>query len=278
MNPSEFLDVLERLLVRLRKGDSGSSIRPAERTLVRSVIGAWFEQYKPSFEGSLGSELPLKTIDERLQSLLKLAAKQSSRIAVGRVVSSIKQCFTDQLLFPLSRAYWSRVPERTSAGYDHEVASRLTDLGKDLGASYEQVALDLENEGRLTYRGPASELREILTGVLHQLAPTDQVQQTEWYREARRSGVRVEPTPTRAERTKFILRSRAQGTAAEETAESYMTTVEDRLANIVNATYRRGSAATHVGAERGELAQLLQYVNALLRELLPPSGEATTLK
>jgi hypothetical protein len=49
-----------------------------------------------------------------------------------------------------------------------------------------------------------------------------------------------------------------------------LNSVEERLASVVNATYKRGSAATHGITERAELQQLLQYINALLRELLPP--------
>ncbi len=52
-----------------------------------------------------------------------------------------------------------------------------------------------------------------------------------------------------------------------------MATVEDRLTSVVNATYSRESAATHAGAEREEVAQVLQYMNALLRELLPPRSQ-----
>lgn len=47
-----------------------------------------------------------------------------------------------------------------------------------------------------------------------------------------------------------------------------MTSVEERLASVVNATYKQGAAATHGGTERGEVAQLIRYVNTLLRELI----------
>ena len=53
-----------------------------------------------------------------------------------------------------------------------------------------------------------------------------------------------------------------------------MISVEERLASVVNSTYKRGSAATHTGTERGEVQQLLQYINALLRELLPAGDTA----
>ncbi len=133
-----------------------------------------------------------------------------------------------------------------------------------------QVAADLSDENRKTYRGTAAELREVLRGVLERLAPDDQVKNTEWYREARRTGERKEDSPTQSERTKFILRQRNRGAAAVEAAESYLKSVEERLGHVVRVAYGLASRATHVGAERAEVAQQLRYVNALLAELLPP--------
>ncbi len=283
MNPPEFIDVLERLRVRLEAGTTREisrlaerkNIRLAERKHIRSVVGAWFSEYRPLFVQVVGEEPYILSMDESMQSLLKLASADSARRTVIRATASAMQHFKDNLLVPLSRAYWSRAPERSPAGRDDEVAIRLRQLERELADSYEQAAIDIEDSGRLSYRGPAAEIREVLTGVLHLLAPNAQVQATDWYRESRRSGTRTEPTPTRAERTKFILRSRAKGSAGTEAAESYMTAVEERLASVINATYKRGSAATHGGTERDELVQLLPYINALLRELLPPATAGT---
>jgi hypothetical protein len=269
MNPPELIDVLERLRVRLEAGTTREITRLAERRNIRSVVGAWFSEYRPLFVQVVGEEPYILSMDESMQCLLKLASANSARRTVVRATASAIQHFNDNLLVPLSRAYWSRAPERSPAGRDDEVAARLRQLDAELADSYEQAAIDIEDSARLSYRGPAAEIREVLTGVLHLLAPNAQVQATDWYRESRRSGTRTEPTPTRAERTKFILRSRAKGSAGTEAAESYMTAVEERLASVINAAYKRGSAATHGGTERDELVQLLPYVNALLRELLP---------
>lgn len=236
------------------------------------MIGAWFEQFRPSFLSMVGDESVLQPVDDGLQALLKSVSGSPTRRTIIRLINKIQRHFTENLLVPLSRAYWSRVPQKTRPGRDEEVAVRLGRVDPELADSYEQVVLDLDDQERLTYRAPAAELREILTTVLHELAPTAEVQTTDWYKEARRSGKRKESTPTRAERTKFILRSRMQSGTGVETAESYMESVEERLANLVNATYKRGSAATHTGTERDELGQLLQYVNALLRELLPSAS------
>jgi hypothetical protein len=273
MNPSEFLDVLERLLTRLSTGTSREISGQGKKHL-RSLIQAWFAQYRPAFIEVVGEDQTISSMDEKMQELLKLTSGDTARRTVVRFCKAIMRHFKENLLVPLSRAYWSQAPERSSAGYDDQVAVSLKSLDADLADGYEQAILDLENDERLSYRGTAAELREIVTDVLHHLAPTDQVQATEWYKEARRSGARKEPTPTRAERTRFILRARAQGSAVTGAAESYMTTVEERLADVVNVTYRRGSAAVHAGAEREELVKLLPYINALLRELLPRGGEA----
>ena len=128
---------------------------------------------------------------------------------------------------------------------------------------------DLEDRDRISYRGTAGELREVVTEVLHILAPTADVQATDWYKEARRSGKRKESTPTRAERIRYILRARNTRSAQTEAAETYVETVEERLGLVVSATYARNSDAAHKGAEAAEVAQLLRYVNALLLEVLP---------
>lgn len=268
MNPSEFLDVLERLRSRLGNPRS-ASLSFAERRSVRSVVGAWFSVYKRSFAEIVGEENYILSMDEKMQDLMKLAAEECSRRTAVRAIASGIRHYREHLLLPLSRAYWARAPQRSPAGRDDDAAKRLRKLDGDLADSYEQAVIDIENEDRVSYRGPAAELREVLTGILHILAPNAEVEATDWYREARRSGARKEPTPTRSERTKYILRSRVKGSAVSETAESYMRSVEDRLADLINTTYRRGSAATHGGGERSELQTLLPYINALLRELLP---------
>jgi Predicted pPIWI-associating nuclease len=268
MNPSEFLDVLDRLVTRLQAGATREISGLGERRYLRSVIGAWFSEYRPAFIEIVGEEQAIRSMDDQMQELLKLASDGSSRRTVVRLCRAAIKNFKGNILVPLSRAYWSLAPERSLAGYDEEVSVKLKGLDPSLAESYEQSVLDIEDEQRLSYRGTAAELREVVTDVLHVLAPTAEVQATEWYKEARRSGARKESTPTRAERTRFILRARAQGSAVTDAAESYMNSVEERLADVVNVTYRRGSAAAHVGAERAELVRLLPYINALLRELL----------
>lgn len=274
MNPSEFLAVLERLRARLQaKINAGRSTPPigrAEQKNVQSVVGAWLGQYEPYFAQMLGGDDPhLAQISEMMEEILRVSSDGSARRTVVRSVANVCKKFRDDLLLPLNRAYWSRAPERSPAGQDEGAAKRLRKLDAKVAADYEQAVLDIEDPDRISYRGAASELREVLTQVLHILAPTAEVQATDWYKEARKSGVVTEPKPTRAERTKFILRKQEQGTTGTGFAESYMSMVEERLSQVIGRTFARSNRSTHADSEKDELTRLLPYVNALLRELLP---------
>lgn len=265
MNPSEaFVDIVDRLIAQLRPKTRVTSARL--RTAIRAFVGAWFQDYQAPLIELLGDETFLKPIDDMMQNLQRLIVdERTTKRELHTKVREIKRTFADKLMTPASRAYWSRAPEKSPAGLDDEVLARLEALDRNLAASYRQVVMDLEKQ-RLSYRGTAGELREVLTRVLHNLAPTGDVEATDWFKEAVKAKTRKEPTPTRAERVRYILRNRA---TRSETAEEFAKTVEERLALVVSATYADGSAQTHAGTEAGEVAQQLRYVNALLRDILP---------
>lgn len=273
MNPSEFLDILENLVKRLN-ARRPPTVAPIEIRNIESVVSAWYSQFKTPFAQMLGDERQIALMDSKMDRLYNLAFRHCTRRAVIRAAGSAVAFLRDVLLVPVSRAYWARSVERTPAGRDEGVAIRLRRLDPLLADGYEQAIADVEDLKRKSYRGPAAELREVLTWVLHKLAPNESVETMDWYKEARRSGERKETTPTRAERVKYILRARNKGSAVTDSAEAHMVSVEERLAGVVNSTYKRGTVATHLGTERDELQNLLPYINALLLELLlPQSGE-----
>ena len=269
MTPNDFPDALERLLSSLNGHKSKLVHTVKERNHLRSFVGAWFGVYRPGFITLIPEETQFLNIDDLMQKVLRLASENSSRNVYKRICRSIKQDFSNNLLIPLSRAYWSRAPESAPAGNDPDVARKLRALDSEIAESYEQVVEDLMQSNRKTYRGTAAELREVIRTVLDKLAPDDEVKGTDWYKEARRSGSKKEENPTMSEKTKYILRKRGSGSAVTEGAESYMASVEERLGHVVRATYRRASNSTHSGAERDEVTQQLRYANALLAELLP---------
>ena len=67
MNPSEFADVIERLLIRLEGGRSATVSSRAERVNIRSVVGAWFGEYRSAFLQTIGDEQLPAPMDGLLQ-------------------------------------------------------------------------------------------------------------------------------------------------------------------------------------------------------------------
>jgi hypothetical protein len=127
----------------------------------------------------------------------------------------------------------------------------------DAAASYRQAIIDLAAE-RLSYRGPANELRQALWEVLQVLGPDDEV--------TKEPGFKLEPRttgPTHRQRAAFIMRKRRGKDLPETTA-----TAIDAVAALARATYTRSNSSTHGSRGREEAEQVGRYVEAVLRDLL----------
>lgn len=145
------------------------------------------------------------------------------------------------------------------AGNDPLVA-RLEALDPDLARSYRQALTDLEDSNRLSFLGPAGEIREVMRGVMHKLAPDRKVKKQKWF-VGEKNG-----NPTQAERIRFIVQGGDNWKSANSTAE----TVEEKVGRLGRSLYGRASKAFHAGTQRREVEKILGYVRALLDEMLPP--------
>ncbi len=132
---------------------------------------------------------------------------------------------------------------------DRLLLRRLQALGPELAASYSQVHIDLADDARLSFLGPAGEIREVMRAVIHELSPDDDVRARSWY-------VAHEGRPTQAERIRHILEARSETeTSATDTAGI----VEDKVATFGRDLYRRASRALHTGAQREELRRIVGW-------------------
>ena len=136
--------------------------------------------------------------------------------------------------------------------------------------SYKQVLQDLDDDERVSYRGTAGELREVVRELLDRLAPDAEVLKTTNL-EKGRSG------PTMQQKATFILKDRRVSDKARKTAEDGIAAFEYGLARSV---YNRGSASVHGDSNRQEVRGLKTYADAVLGELLEigriPLGSAET--
>jgi integrase len=158
--------------------------------------------------------------------------------------------------------------QRTAAGAQGAVRSsvnsvllrRLEAISPQLAASYTQVHLDLADEARVSFLGPAGEIREVMRGAMTHLAPDDDVRAHSWY-------VGHEGRPTQVERIRHILESRP---AAAGTATHAAEIADEKTAKLGRALYGRASRALHAGTQREEVVKIVFNVEAVLIEILPP--------
>lgn len=143
---------------------------------------------------------------------------------------------------------------------DRQIISRLEAVVPSAALSYDQAIRDLGDDDRVSFRGPALELREALREVLDHLAPDDEVTRVAGYkRETDRDG------PTMKQKVRFIMKTRKSSNAAPEEA---VTAFNESIAGLTRAVYDLGTKATHVAGERRAVVQLRRYVVAILHDIL----------
>lgn len=142
---------------------------------------------------------------------------------------------------------------------DPELVDALQTIGEQLAACYRQAFRDIEQLDRESFVGPAAALRELVTAVLKHRAPDAEV--------AAQAGFKPEADhgrPSRAQRVRYILSTRASGVSTESIDRAL-----EGLDAIVRDTYDRASKATHLGETgRKEIVTLATYVRGILRDLL----------
>jgi Predicted pPIWI-associating nuclease len=144
-------------------------------------------------------------------------------------------------------------------GSDADLVKALDEMvGPAVAACYRQAIADLAAPGRESFVGPAAELREVFTAVIHKLAPDDLVfAQPDWKPETENG------RPTRRQRVQFILKKKR--TVGEEAVRQI-----DGLDRIANDLYARASKLHLAGVEGPEVFTISSYLHGLLRDLLLP--------
>ncbi len=145
---------------------------------------------------------------------------------------------------------------------DDEIISKLDAVVPSAALSYTQAVLDLSEENRVSFRGPALEFREALREILDHLAPDGEVSAASGYvQEKDRSG------PTMRQKVRFIMKKRGERSSSE-TPEQAVTAFEEAIASLTRAVYERSSKATHVAGERVAVVQIRRYVVAIFQDIL----------
>jgi len=159
------------------------------------------------------------------------------------------------------RKYLARPNAKAMSEVEAGIFKALDEVIPTTSLSYKQVLQDLNVQNRVSYRGTAAELREVVRELLDHLAPDDEVLKT----------VKLDPTqkrPSMKQKATFILKKRGVGDTTRKTAEDAVNAVENSVGSLARSVYDRGSISTHIATTRVEVLTFKGYAEAVLAELL----------
>lgn len=149
------------------------------------------------------------------------------------------------------------------SGRDAHILARLRRESSSLADSLEQALTDLNDQSRLSYMGPAGEVREVMRATVQMLAPDDQVRKQPWYVGIEQGGKR---NPSQAERTRYAVQRRG---GDRDQIKGHDDLIDQLVAQITRQTYSTGSTALHSGTLQERVRKLTGWVFAILDEVLP---------
>lgn len=202
----------------------------------------------------------LADLDGAFQSLLTLSA------GINRKATYQKQLKRIQKLHPLVTGKLSaaRLEKNTTVSIskeDQRIAVTLAGICPSASLSFKQAIVDLADNNRLSYRGPAVELREALRETLDRLAPDKAVEAMPGYKkEEGRDG------PTMKQKVRFILKAR--GMKDQTAPEQAVAAIDEIIGGFARSVYTMSNAATHGMKERADVMRIKRYVVVVLHDIL----------
>ena len=229
---------------------------------LRLLVERYFNEVRPALVSKQEQNESIKLVDDQMQELLVLCHKRSAGKRYQDVLAQAKK----SLIAVDSQAVAAagRVSgEKGMEAVDAKIVGTLQSIVPSAALSYEQATADIHSPKRLSWRGPATDLREALRETLGYLAPDKDVRAMPGYKQdAGTDG------PTMKQKVRYILKSRGGSKAVSGTAEEAADAVEEAVGSFVRSVYTRSSASTHTPTDKAEVLRVRDLVRVVLCELL----------
>jgi len=232
------------------------------RADAQEIVDFYFRTTREPIRTSGAQSDPLDTCDTHMQELLEATHHSTTATAYRGILRALRSAL--DALETASLLVQSSVGARTAVDpTDAKILATLKKLAPSAAASYEQALLDLQTAERLSWRGPATDLREALRECLDCLAPDADVKS--------QPGFKLEPEtkgPTMKQKVRFILKKRGLSASLAQTPESAADAVEEAVGAFVRSVYTRSSVSTHTPTDKREVIRVRDWVRGTLCELL----------
>lgn len=247
---------------KILNGSSAKQVRSTtQRARVRTIAEQYFNEVRPLILQNTMDGAPVQDVDTLMQTILELSQKHSSTTKYKTAFKDLKkqlQLLDKWLVISPSQ---QSAPGREQV--DDRIVRTLQALLPGAALSYEQALVDLACNERLSWRGPATDLRESLRETLDHLAPDNDVMSAQGYKQQKDVH-----GPTMKQKVRFILRSRRASKGVSATAENAVVAVDEALGSFVRSVYTQSSISTHTPTTRDEALRVLGLVRVVLCELL----------
>ena len=143
------------------------------------------------------------------------------------------------------------------------ILARLRKQSGPLADSMEQALRDMNDQSRLSFVGPAGEVREVMRATIQLLAPDEEIRKQPWFVGIRQGN---KTNPSQAERTRYAVQQRR---GSKDQVQGVETLIDELVGQISRHTYNVGSGKFHAGTEQADVLKLTGWVWAVLDEVLP---------
>lgn len=229
------------------------------RASLHDLAEKYFRDIRPALEGPASASDHRDAVDAAMQELLALCHKHGSVAKYKELLRRAKAHLIHLDTGLIARRQGGGIRSES----DIRIVTTLRALLPSAAASYEQALSDLDEDTRLSWRGPATDLREALRETLDHLAPDADVQAA--------PGYKTEPNttgPTMKQKVRYILKNRGQSKSVSSTTEDAVVAIDEAIGSFVRSVYTRSSVSTHTPTDKREVLRIQELVRVVLGELL----------
>lgn len=235
--------------------------RAQDRDAARALVDGYFRGIRASLVAGGVSGDALAGLDQPMQELLDASNKLGATTTYTSALDSISRGLqSSEKLVLLGSAH--KQPDGIEP-IDHRILQTLSRVLPSAACAFQQAVTDLKGADRVSWRGPATDLRECLRELLDHLAPDKDVESA--------AGFQPEPDtrgPTMRQKVRYILVKRGVSKTGAKPAENAAQSVDDIVGTFVRSVYQRSSVSTHTPTDKNEVLRIQTFVRACLSELL----------
>lgn len=258
---TSFISELEKLRKSLNSLGGAQVHSVKTRAALRSLAERYFSEIRPSLVDPSEGKGHINAVNSTMQQLVELCHKRGQANSYIQLLRDAKSHLIQLDSTLVSADQQHQFDQKTSV--DVRIITTLRALVPSAALSYEQALVDLSQTERLSWRGPATDLREALRETLDRLAPDEEVRAVAGYKD--------EPDargPTMKQKVRFILRNRGISKAISATTEDATRSIDEAIGIFVRSVYTRSSVSTHTPTSKDEVLRVLDLVRVVLAELL----------